>query len=172
MILATVIIINSGLAFISFSSGDSDVPSSDNSNTEEEESGAVNMTARTDQLARVCDKYSLNPDSPEYSSLHSPPSGPGTEVVLLPGNPPVTVCIPHKVGSHAWGVFSRQLADLYPARMEKLRGLDWRTRAGRARRAVIVRHPLERLVSAYRMLFQVRTSCQHQTDRHPKIRLD
>ena len=173
---ASVIIINSGLAFISFSSGDHDVGSSDtdsdtdtdtNSDTKEEESGAVNMTARTAQLARVCDKYSLNPDSPEYSSLHSPPSGPGTEVVLLPGNPPVTVCIPHKVGSHAWGVFSRQLADLYPARMEKLRGLDWRTRAGRARRAVIVRHPLERLVSAYRMLFQVRTSCQHQTDRHP-----
>ena len=163
VLLASVIIINSGLAFISFSSGDHDAGSSDTDThthsdiKEEEESSAVNMTARTAELARICDKYRLNPDSPEYSSLHSPPSGPGTEVVLLPGTPPVTVCIPHKVGSHAWGVFSRQLADLYPARMEKLRGLDWRTRAGRAKRAVIVRHPLERLVSAYRMLFQVRT---------------
>ena len=151
--IATIIIINSGLAFIKFSTGDEDVGSRDN-NTEEESDG-VNMTARTDQLSRVCDKYRLNPASPEYSSLHSPPTGPGVEVVLLPGNPPVTVCIPHKVGSHAWGVFSRQLAELYPERMSKLRAMDWRTRAGRARRALIVRHPLERLVSAYRMLFQV-----------------
>ena len=157
MVIATVIIINSGLAFLSFSSGDEDVGSSEILNTqgEEERRPEVNMTARTDQLARVCDKYSLQPETGEYSSLHSAPAGPGVEVVLLPGEPPVTVCIPHKVGSHAWGVFSRQLADLYPARMETLRAMDWRTRAGRAKRAVIVRHPLERLVSAYRMLFQV-----------------
>ena len=154
--IATVIIINSAIVFITFSTGDSelnDVPRTDN--IQEERTSGVNMTARTAQLSRVCDKYGAHPQSPEYTSLHSPPTGPGVEVVLLPGTPPVTVCIPHKVGSHAWGVFSRHLADLYPARMEKLRGLDWRTRAGRARRAVIVRHPLERLVSAYRMLFQV-----------------
>ena len=155
MLITTIIVINSSLIFFTFSTGYEDVPSSE-SNTQEE-SSAVNMTARTGQLSRVCDKYRLNPASPEYAHLHSPPTGPGVEVVLLPGTPPVTVCIPHKVGSHAWGVFSRQLADLYPARMEKLRGLDWRTRAGRTKRAVIVRHPLERLVSAYRMLFQVRT---------------
>ena len=153
VLIGTIIIINSGLAFINFSSGDEDIVSSER-NTEECCS-PVNMTARTDQLSRVCDKYSLDSESPEYSSLHSLPTGPGVEVVLLPGTPPVTVCVPHKVGSHAWGVFSRQLAELYPARMSKLRAMNWRTRAGRTKRAVIVRHPLERLVSAYRMLFQV-----------------
>ena len=158
MLITTIIIINSGLAYLTFSTGYEDVLSSETNSEEESRavtSPGVNMTARTGQLSRVCDKYRLNPASPEYSSLHSPPTGPGVEVVLLPGTPPVTVCIPHKVGSHAWGVFSRQLAELYPERMSKLRAMDWRTRAGRARRALIVRHPLERLVSAYRMLFQV-----------------
>ena len=40
--------------------------------------------------------------------------------MLLPGNPPVSVCIPHKVGSHAWGQFAQKLAALYPERTRRL----------------------------------------------------
>ena len=39
--------------------------------------------------------------------------------------------------------------------MERLRSMDWKTRMAVTKKAVVVRHPLERLVSAYRMLFQV-----------------
>ena len=110
------------------------------------------MSYRTTLLDSVCQEYS-SPLHPDHHSLHSPPSGPGVETVLLPGSPPVSVCIPHKVGSHAWGQFSRSLAKLYPDRMEKLQSMDWRSRAAVVKKAVVVRHPLERLVSAYRMIF-------------------
>ena len=60
-----------------------------------------------------------------------------------------------QVGSHAWGEFSRRLAALYPGRMERLQSQSWSQRAAWVRRAVVVRHPLDRLVSAYRMIFQV-----------------
>ena len=59
------------------------------------------------------------------------------------------------MGSHAWGEFSRRLAALYPERMERLRSQSWSQRAAWVTRAVVVRHPLDRLVSAYRMIFQV-----------------
>ena len=39
--------------------------------------------------------------------------------------------------------------------METLRAQTWRQRAAWVKRAVVVRHPLDRLVSAYRMIFQV-----------------
>jgi len=81
-------------------------------------------------------------------------SSPGREVVLLPGIPPIQVCIPHKVGSHAWGVFARHLLHLYPQRLEAIQQLNWKERADKVVRAIIVRHPLDRLVSAYRMIFQ------------------
>ena len=94
-----------------------------------------------------------SPLHPDHPSLHSPPSGPGVETVLLPGSLPFSVCIPHKVGSHAWGEFSRSLAKLYPDRMEKLQSMDWRSRAAIVKKVVVVRNPMERLVSAYRMIF-------------------
>ena len=105
-----------------------------------------NMSYRTSLLSQVC-------DDPAHDSLHIPPSGPGVETVLLPGSPPVSVCIPHKVGSHAWGQFSRALARIYPHRMETLQAMEWRTRAAMVKKVVVVRNPLERLVSAYRMIF-------------------
>ena len=42
-------------------------------------------------------------------------------------SPHLIILIFSKVGSHAWGVFSRQLAELYPSRIERLRGMDWRS---------------------------------------------
>ena len=59
------------------------------------------------------------------------------------------------MGSHAWGEFSRRLASIYPQRMEGLQSSSWTQRAAWVKRAVVVRHPLDRLVSAYRMIFQV-----------------
>ena len=101
--------------------------------------------ARVARLRSVCD------DQPATA----PPPGPGVETVLLPGQPPVTVCVPHKVGSHAWGKFSRRLTSLYPERMKRLESSSWTKRAAWVKKAVVVRHPLDRLVSAYRMIFQV-----------------
>jgi hypothetical protein len=111
-----------------------------------------NMSDRTALLSGVCESSS-SPLHPDHPSLHSPPSGPGVETVLLPGSPPVSVCIPHKVGSHAWGEFSRALAKLYPDRMEKLQSMNWRSRAAIVKKVFVVRNPMERLVSAYRMIF-------------------
>lgn len=108
---------------------------------------------RNEHLAEVCQKHN-DPFRPEYQSLHSKPKGPGTEVVLIPGDPPAVVCIPHKVGSHAWGEFSRALEAKFPERMEKMKNMNWTERARTSRLVVVVRHPLERLVSAYRMIFQ------------------
>jgi len=110
------------------------------------------MSTRISLLTAMCNASS-SPFHPDYSILHKLPSGPGAETVLLPGSPPVSVCIPHKVGSHAWGEFSRALAKLYPQRMEKLQAIEWKSRAQIIKKAVVVRDPLERLVSAYRMIF-------------------
>jgi len=88
----------------------------------------------------------------EYRLLHSPPKYPGKEVVFLPGSPPITVCIPHKVGSHAWGVFSRTVNKIFPGVETSWRSKVWTERSNL--RAVVVRHPLDRLVSAYRMIFE------------------
>ena len=60
--------------------------------------------------------------------------------LLLRSSPPVSVCIPHKVGSHAWGQFSRALARIYPHRMETLQAMDWRTRAAMVKKVVVVRN--------------------------------
>ena len=112
------------------------------------------IQSRRSLLDGVCDRYNDN-QAPEYDILHATPDGPGVETVLLPGEPPVTVCIPHKVGSHAWGVFSRKLAEIYPQRIQFLQSMNWRKRAKMTKKVVVVRHPLDRLVSAYRMIFQV-----------------
>ena len=37
--------------------------------------------------------------------------------------------------------------------MEKLQSMDWRSRAAIVKKVVVVRNPMERLVSAYRMIF-------------------
>ena len=85
------------------------------------------MEAGAVVVAGVCSS------EPPSSPLLTPPLGPGVETVLLPGDPPVQVCIPHKAvgppspdttspvqGSHAWGQFSRALAQLYPERTKAL----------------------------------------------------
>ena len=83
------------------------IPVSDNHYKSETYDGTNTMTldpveqiSRTDVLAFTCDKYLNRTSAPEYELLHATPGGPGVETVLIPGEPPVTVCIPHKVSSN------------------------------------------------------------------------
>ena len=63
---------------------------------DEEGNASLRNGERLSHLREVCSLYS-SPNSPHFSGLHNKPKGPGTEMVLIPGNPPVSVCIPHKV---------------------------------------------------------------------------
>ena len=71
------------------------------------------MYERVELLSKKC-KVFQNPYRNEYSALiASEPNKLGVEVVYLKSSgrikkPLISVCIPHKVGSHAWGQFSNQ----------------------------------------------------------------
>lgn len=69
----------------------------------------------------------------------------------VPKKPLISVCIPHKVGSHAWGQFSNQ--DDVKVDQSEL-DLPWKIKAELSLKVVVVRHPLERLLSVYRMIFE------------------
>ena len=119
------------------------------------ENSNADFSERLDILHRQCLKYK-DPFRSEHLSLFGNINRLGVEVVYLKSGPlfkmpMISVCIPHKVGSHAWGQFSR-LPDLAvdPTNLE----LSWKIKAGLSLRAIVVRHPLERLVSVYRMIFQ------------------
>ena len=108
---------------------------------------------RIEQLKNVCVKYK-NPFRPEYQALHAQAATRiGVEVVYMQSKnndkPMISVCMPHKVGSHAWGQFSQAL-QIHPSQTH----LSWQVKAGLSIKAVIVRHPLERLLSVYRMIFE------------------
>lgn len=107
--------------------------------------------ARTKRLYSVCNKYT-DPFRPESLTLSQPAASLGSEVVYLDSEGqkrPGAVCIPHKVGSNSWGKFSRLLGG-GGADSE----LSWEKRALLSERAVVVRHPMARLVSVYRMIFE------------------
>jgi hypothetical protein len=108
---------------------------------------------RLARLDRVCAKYS-DQFRPESQSLLAPARSFGTEVVYLFGSSSVSsVCIPHKVGSHSWGRFARSLSASPPP--DDFEALRWEEKLERVGvRAVVVRHPMERLVSVYRMIFK------------------
>ena len=67
--------------------------------------------ARVSRLRSVC---AGQPPSP-------PPPGPGVETVLLPGHPPVTVCVPHKVGH--WSIYTSSLT-IDPGWLSRLGGVQ------------------------------------------------
>ena len=113
------------------------------------------ISERVDILQRQCLKYK-DPFRSEHLSLFGNVNRLGVEVVYLKSGPlfkmpMISVCIPHKVGSHAWGQFSR-LPDLVVDQTNL--DLSWKIKAELSLKAVVVRHPLERLVSVYRMIFQ------------------
>ena len=114
------------------------------------------MKERHDLLRRVCQKYKdpFRPEtavlSPKFEAAEAN-TRLGVEVVHLRGRPLTSVCIPHKVGSHAWGKFAA-LPEVAPDPLYK--ELSWRAAANLSHRAVVVRHPMERLLSVYRMVFE------------------
>ena len=115
------------------------------------------MSERIERLERKCKQFS-NPFRTEYSALvANEPTKLGVEVVYLKAGghntkkPLISVCIPHKVGSHAWGQFSNQ-NDVKVDQSEL--DLPWKIKAELSLKVVVVRHPLERLLSVYRMIFE------------------
>jgi len=124
---------------------------------------------RAERLQRTCAKFS-DRQRPESVALNGggggerrPETSAGVEVVHLQGRTKVaSVCIPHKVGSHAWGKFAKFFNQNATSSSSSPRGrqledflkLDFKTRSLSSLRVVVVRHPLERLVSVYRMIFE------------------
>ena len=115
------------------------------------------IEGRFKHLKRECLRYS---DSfrPESAVLTAKPLSFGSEVVYLHGKAhTAAVCIPHKVGSHAWGKFATIFNDHHYSSVKKKKefvNLDFESRASKSVRVVVVRHPLERLLSVYQMIFE------------------
>ena len=114
------------------------------------------MEDRLNLLNRKCKQFE-NPFRIEHSTFYAQePKNLGVEVVYLSSGrasskPLISVCIPHKVGSHAWGQFSSlNNVKIDPTQQD----LTWKVKAELSTRAIVVRHPLERLLSVYRMIFE------------------
>ncbi|CAB4057733.1 unnamed protein product [Lepeophtheirus salmonis] len=117
-------------------------------------SSIKSMDDRIQLLRSKCRKYS-DPFRPEKAVLFEHGSL-GVEVVHFPTpKVPMSVCIPHKTGSKSWGIFSRQMkAEHEVESFIKYSSLSWKDKSALAYKIVVVRHPLERLVSVYRMIFE------------------
>ena len=104
-----------------------------------------------------CQKYS-DPFRPESNILTTKPSSFGSEVVYLHGKKhTASICIPHKVGSHAWGKFATIFNDKHYKNLREQKeflSLDFESRASKSVRVKVVRHPLDRLLSVYQMIFE------------------
>ena len=104
-----------------------------------------------------CQKY-LDPFRPESTVLTTKPSSFGSEVVYLHGKKhTASICIPHKVGSHAWGKFATIFNDRHyknSKEQKEFLNLDFESRALKSVRVIVVRHPLDRLLSVYQMIFE------------------
>ena len=116
-----------------------------------------NINQRIQNLEVQCMKHS-DPFRPESTVLTSKPSSFGSEVVYLHGKKyTASICIPHKVGSHAWGKFATIFNNQnYRSKKEQKQfsNLDFESRASQSVRVIVVRHPLERLLSVYQMIFE------------------
>lgn len=111
-------------------------------------------------LRRTCDKFS-DVFRPESAVLWGEPRGFGSEVVYLHSESEkiASVCVPHKVASNSWGKFGQNLLRNSPENVEKnvnfFNGLNFKERTKHVTlKAVTVRHPMERLLSVYRMIFE------------------
>ncbi len=124
------------------------------------------LDSRAERLRRECRRLS-DPFRPESASLVDERHTFGSEVVHLRSEAGAgaraAVCVPHKVGSHSWGRFARELQERQTARIGEA---EWRAREAafaamnfteRAKgtlKVTVVRHPLSRLLSVYRMIFE------------------
>lgn len=114
---------------------------------------------RVARLNRVCQKYSdpFRPESwavSDVGTMENSLKALGSEVVFVFAEETVaSVCVPHKIGSHSWGKFVQQLPK-NPATWSKWQALSWEDRFEESLKVVVVRHPFDRLISVYRMIFQ------------------
>ena len=105
------------------------------------------IQSRVQHLKRTCEELA------GFSA--AAPATFGSEVVYLRGErATAAVCIPHKVGSHAWGKFAAKFNANRTNTVDDFLKLDFKDRALNSVRVVVVRHPLERLVSVFRMIFE------------------
>ena len=115
------------------------------------------ISQRVHHLDEQCMKYS-DPLRPESTVLTAKASSFGSEVVYLHGKKyTATVCIPHKVGSHAWGKFAAIFNNKHYRNKKEQKefiDLDFESRASKSVRVIVVRHPLDRLLSVYQMIFE------------------
>ena len=115
------------------------------------------MKERVKHLEMECLRYS-DPFRPESAVLTTTPTSFGSEIVYLHGKEyTAEVCIPHKVGSHAWGKFARLFNNnhyLDVKKQKEFSSMNFESRASKSVRVVVVRHPLERLLSVYQMIFE------------------
>ena len=109
----------------------------------------------------MCSEYAESPDSHVLWGDNAKSFG--SEVVYLfggqDGDNVTSVCVPHKVASHSWGKFAQSLTEAADTsskkRIDFFNSLNFEERLGHVGlKVVVVRHPMERLVSVYRMIFR------------------
>ena len=115
------------------------------------------IRSRVEHLRAECLRHS-DPLRPESTVLATKPISFGSEVVYIHGsNNTATICIPHKVGSHAWGKFATTFNNkqyLSIDEQKQFLSLNFESRASKSVRVIVVRHPLERLLSVHQMIFE------------------
>ena len=115
------------------------------------------IKSRVEHLRAECLRHS-DPFRPESTVLTTKPISFGSEVVYIYGRKnTATICIPHKVGSHAWGRFATTFNNkqyLSIDEQKQFLSLNFESRASKSVRVIVVRHPLERLLSVHQMIFE------------------
>ena len=115
------------------------------------------IRSRVEHLRAECLRHS-DPFRPESTVLATKPISFGSEVVYIHGKKnTATICIPHKVGSHAWGKFATTFNNkqyLSIDEQKQFLSLNFESRASKSVRVIVVRHPLERLLSVHQMIFE------------------
>ena len=130
--------------------------SSSSSNSDEaEKSCREKMQIRVDRMEKACQHLKANDETFGGVLQQTPPDLQNIWVNL---KRKVSICVPHKVGSQTWRYFFHKLDEKDTGmdnNEQNIKFAQWPQDYGQNYvRAVQVRHPLERLLSAYRFIFE------------------